>query len=105
MRIKLLVSLFVAASASSSFAATHEWEGYGVTIPPGEVYEQDLSCETGKLLSGGYVIDSAIRRDEPLGKIVVIADAPFNDKGWYVAFYNSHDAAVAVEFRIALLCE
>ena len=105
MRVLLLASLVFTASLSPGLAATHESEGYRVTIPAGEVYEQDLSCTTGKLLSGGYVIDSAIRREEPLGKIVVVANTPFNDSGWYVAFHNTHDASVVVEFRIALLCE
>jgi hypothetical protein len=102
----LLIGLFVlVASQSSILAATHEWEGYRVTIPAGEVYEADLSCKAGKLVSGGYVIDSAIRREGPLGKVDVIANTPFNDSGWYVGFYNSHDAPVVVEFRIALLCD
>jgi hypothetical protein len=105
MRALVLGLLVLAASQSSVLAAKFEWEGYRVTIPAGEVYEGDLSCTAGKLVSGGYVIDSAIRREGPLGKVDVIANTPFNDAGWYVAFYNSHDASVDVEFRIALLCE
>jgi hypothetical protein len=104
MRTLLPGFVVLAIFPSAGFAATFESQGYRVTIPAGEVHEEDLSCTTGKLLSGGYVIDSAIRRESPSGKISVIASTPFNDSGWYVGFQNSHDAPIAVEFRIALLC-
>lgn len=105
MRVLLLGLVILAGSASPGLAATHEWKGYRVTIPAGDIYEEDLSCTTGKLVSGGYVLDSAIRREGPLGKVTVIANTPFNDSGWYVGFYNGHDAPAVIEFRISILCQ
>lgn len=105
MRAPFLGLVLLAGSASPGLAATHEWKGYSITIPAGDVHEEDLSCTAGKLVSGGYVLDSAIRRQGPLGMIAVIANTPFNDSGWYVGFYNSHDEPVVLDFRIAILCE
>jgi hypothetical protein len=101
----LLFLATLAASASQSGAATHEWEGHTVTIEPGRALFQDLSCKAGKLVSGGYILDNVNRGNGPFSKVAVIANGPVPDDKWRVGFYNDHDAPVLVDFRISILCD
>jgi hypothetical protein len=95
----------LAASASQSVAATHEWEGHTVTVEAGQALFQELSCKAGKLVSGGYLLDNVNRGEGPFSKVAVIANGPIPDDKWRVGFYNDHDAPVLLDFRISILCD
>jgi hypothetical protein len=98
----LLCLASLAASASPSIAATHEWEGYTQTLAPGQVIEQELACKQGTLVSGGYSLDST---DGPRSKLIVVVDAPVSDNKWRVGLMNDHDAPVHILFRLSILCD
>jgi hypothetical protein len=104
--LALLGLAFVLAPASHGLAASHQFQGYGQKLAPGQAVEQNLARRQGELLSGGYSLDST---DGPRSRLIVLVNGPVpgdnDDNLWRVGLLNDHDAPVNVNFRISILCD
>ncbi len=105
MRTALALFASLVALASPCLAATFQYEGHTVTIEPGKAYEQEVTCKTGSLVSGGYDLGNVNRGKGRLSSIIVVQNGPIADDTWRVAFFNDGDAPALVDFRVALLCD
>jgi hypothetical protein len=101
----LLTTLVILAVPAHPVAAAQESEEFSAKIEPGKGETATASCDSGRMLSGGYKLDTVFVEGGNYEKLVVLLNGPVGDNAWGLTFLNSGTVPISIDYRIMLLCE